>query len=39
VAQEMKMIDSWGVFGDGLDQQNESEDDADEKPTLDWDNV
>ena len=39
VAQEMKMIDSWGVFGDGLDQQNESEDDADKKPTLDWDNV
>ena len=38
-AEEMKIIDSWGVFGDGLDQQNESEDDADEKPSLDWDNV
>ena len=38
-AEEMKIIDSWGVFGDGLDQQNESEDDADEKPSLDWDNA
>ena len=40
-AEEMKLIDSWGVFGDGI---SESSEEADESPEdtaeeLDWNNV
>ena len=39
---EMKLIDSWGVFGNGMEEEVESEDveseDAPEE-VLDWDNV
>ena len=44
---EMKLIDSWGVFGNGLEEEAESEDtesddieseDSSEE-VLDWDNV
>ena len=38
-AVEMKMIDSWGVFGDGLTDKEESEDPPEEDQVLDWDNV
>jgi hypothetical protein len=38
-AVEMKMIDSWGVFGDGLTDKEESENPPEEDQMLDWDNV
>jgi hypothetical protein len=38
-AVEMKMIDSWGVFGDGLTDKEESENPPEEDQVLDWDNV
>ena len=39
---EMKLIDSWGVFGNGMEEEVESEDSESEEPSeevLDWDNV
>ncbi|MBF14495.1 MAG: hypothetical protein CMA97_03150 [Euryarchaeota archaeon] len=38
-AKEMKIIDSWGVFGDGMEEQDEDEEVSQEEPDLDWDNV
>ena len=35
----MKIIDSWGVFGDGMEEQDEDEEVSQEEPDLDWDNV
>ena len=34
---EMKLIDSWGVFGNGMEEEVESEEPSEE--VLDWDNV
>ena len=39
---EMKLIDTWGVFGNEVDDERESEDvenDAPKEEVLDWDNV
>lgn len=39
---EMKLIDTWGVFGNEVDEEAESEDvenDAPKEEVLDWDNV
>ena len=38
-AEEMKLIDSWGVFGDGIAEDEATEDEAEESETLDWDGV
>ena len=38
-AAEMKMIDSWGVFDDGMTEKEESEDAPQDDQVLDWDNV
>ena len=38
-AEEMKLIDSWGVFGDGIVEDEATEDEAEESETLDWDGV
>ena len=38
-AVEMKMIDSWGVFGDGLTDEEETENPSEEDQVLDWENV
>ena len=39
---EMKLIDTWGVFGNGIENETDSEDeepDDSEEEVLDWDNV
>ena len=39
---EMKLIDTWGVFGNGIENETDSEDeepDNTEEEVLDWDNV
>ena len=39
---EMKLIDTWGVFGNGMEDETDSEEkesDNSEKEKLDWDNV
>ena len=38
-AEEMKLIDSWGVFGDGLVDEEDVDEESSEDETLDWDNV
>ena len=38
-AEEMKLIDSWGVFGDGLVDEENPEEESSEDEKLDWDNV
>ena len=38
-AQEMKMIDSWGVFGDGMADDDESDNEPQEEQELDWEKV
>jgi hypothetical protein len=38
----MKLIDTWGVFGNGIENETDSEDeepDDSEEEVLDWDNV
>ena len=42
VNAEMKLIDTWGVFGNGMEDKNDSEEDTSddsEEEVLDWDNV
>ncbi len=42
VTAEMKLIDTWGVFGNGVEDDSESEETEptnDEEEVLDWDNV
>ncbi len=38
-AEEMKLIDSWGVFGDGLVEEENSVEETSEDTELDWENV
>ena len=38
-AEEMKLIDSWGVFGDGLVDEEDADEKSSEDEKLDWDNV
>ena len=38
-AEEMKLIDSWGVFGDGLVDEEDADEESSEDEKLDWDNV
>ncbi|MED5497990.1 MAG: hypothetical protein VX872_10570, partial [Candidatus Thermoplasmatota archaeon] len=38
-AEEMKIIDSWGVFGDGAVEEIESDEESNEGEKLDWDAV
>ncbi|MGB1633201.1 MAG: hypothetical protein ACPHEN_07455, partial [Candidatus Poseidoniaceae archaeon] len=38
-AEEMKIIDSWGVFGDGDVEGDASEKESNESEKLDWDAV
>ena len=38
-AEEMKIIDSWGVFGDGLAEEQDAEENPSESEKLDWDAV
>ncbi len=38
-AEEMKIIDSWGVFGDGDVEDNASDEESNEGEKLDWDAV
>ncbi|MGB1797774.1 MAG: hypothetical protein ACPHM4_00670 [Candidatus Poseidoniaceae archaeon] len=38
-AEEMKIIDSWGVFGDGLAEEQDAEENQSESEKLDWDAV
>ena len=38
-AEEMKIIDSWGVFGDGLVEEQDAEENPSESEKLDWDAV
>ena len=38
-AEEMKIIDSWGVFGDGTVEDDASEQEVNEDEKLDWENV
>ena len=38
-AEEMKIIDSWGVFGDGLVEGQDAEENQSESEKLDWDAV
>ena len=38
-AAEMKIIDSWGVFGDGAVEDDASEEESNESEKLDWDAV
>ena len=38
-AEEMKLIDSWGVFGDGLVDEEDVDEESSEDEKLDWDNV
>ena len=38
-AEEMKIIDSWGVFGDGLVEGEDAEENPSESEKLDWDAV
>ena len=38
-AEEMKLIDSWGVFGDGLVDEEGADEESSEDEKLDWDNV
>ena len=38
-AEEMKIIDSWGVFGDGDVENDASEEESNESEKLDWDAV
>ena len=38
-AEEMKIIDSWGVFGDGLVEEQDADENPSESEKLDWDAV
>ena len=38
-AEEMKIIDSWGVFGDGLVEEQDADESPSESEKLDWDAV
>ena len=38
-AEEMKIIDSWGVFGDGAVEDDASDEESNEEEKLDWDAV
>ena len=38
-AEEMKLIDSWGVFGDGIAEDESTENESAEEEKLDWDGV
>jgi hypothetical protein len=35
----MKLIDSWGVFGDGIAEDESTENESEEEEKLDWDGV